>query len=111
MNTGDGTWANIVNSVNDDVDAIVSGHTHLEYNCSFTVPGWSDGEIQRMEMASCVGFCRYGVTRNGSAAKSADGIKIRRRLRHFSRMEWVRSEDLKKTTQHAVATYWVDVLR
>jgi 5'-nucleotidase len=34
------TWGHIVNSVDDDVDAIVSGHTHLAYNCSFPVAGW-----------------------------------------------------------------------
>ena len=31
------TFGNIVNNVSADVDAIVSGHTHLAYNCSFPV--------------------------------------------------------------------------
>ena len=31
------TSGNIVNGVSADVDAIVSGHTHLAYNCSFPV--------------------------------------------------------------------------
>ena len=35
-----GTWADIVNNVSPDVDAIVSGHTHLAYNCSFPVAAW-----------------------------------------------------------------------
>ncbi len=39
------TWGNIVTGVDDDVDAIVSGHTHLAYNCSFPVAGWSDREV------------------------------------------------------------------
>ena len=30
-------FGKIVNGVNDNIDAIVSGHTHLAYNCS--VPG------------------------------------------------------------------------
>ena len=34
------TSAAIITGVNDNVDAIVSGHTHLEYDCYFTVPGW-----------------------------------------------------------------------
>ena len=34
-------FGKIVNGVNDDVDAIVSGHTHLAYNCSFPVAGWT----------------------------------------------------------------------
>ncbi|GAB3260926.1 ExeM/NucH family extracellular endonuclease [Nocardioides dilutus] len=33
-------FGSIVQGVSDDVDAIVSGHTHLEYNCSFPVPTW-----------------------------------------------------------------------
>ena len=34
-------FGSIITGVNDNVDAIVSGHTHLAYNCSFPVPGWS----------------------------------------------------------------------
>lgn len=33
-------FGSIINGVNANVDAIVSGHTHLEYNCSFSVPTW-----------------------------------------------------------------------
>ena len=37
-------FGKIVTGVNDNVDAIVSGHTHLAYNHSVTVPGWvADG--------------------------------------------------------------------
>ena len=32
-------FGSIVNGVNDNIDAIVSGHTHLAYNCSFPVAG------------------------------------------------------------------------
>jgi len=35
----DSTWGRIVNGVGADVDAIVSGHTHLKYNCQAPVPG------------------------------------------------------------------------
>jgi len=35
-----GTWADIINNVSPDVDAIVSGHTHLAYDCSFPVAAW-----------------------------------------------------------------------
>lgn len=34
------TWGNITQNVSSDVDAIVSGHTHLPYNCSFPVAEW-----------------------------------------------------------------------
>ncbi len=33
-------FGSIITGVNDNVDGIVSGHTHLAYNCSFSVPGW-----------------------------------------------------------------------
>lgn len=36
-----GKWADIINNVSPDVDAIVSGHTHLAYNCSFPVAQWA----------------------------------------------------------------------
>ena len=32
-------FGSIITGVNDNVDAIVSGHTHLAYNCSFPVAG------------------------------------------------------------------------
>ena len=34
-------FGQIVNGVNADVDAIVSGHTHLAYNHSVPVPAWA----------------------------------------------------------------------
>ena len=36
-------FGSIINGVNDNVDAIVSGHTHLAYNCSFPVAGLGPG--------------------------------------------------------------------
>ncbi|TWH04268.1 5'-nucleotidase [Nocardioides sp. J9] len=42
--TNPGTvWGNITQNVSADVDAIISGHTHLAYNCSFPVQEWVDG--------------------------------------------------------------------
>ena len=34
-------FGSIINGVNTNVDAIISGHTHLAYDCSFPVPGWA----------------------------------------------------------------------
>ncbi len=34
-------FGSIITGVNSNVDAIVSGHTHLAYNCSFPVEGWA----------------------------------------------------------------------
>ncbi len=36
-----GAWADIINNISADVNAIVSGHTHLAYDCSFPVTGLS----------------------------------------------------------------------
>ena len=33
-------WGSIVDGVSPDVDAIVSGHTHLNYSCSYPVAEW-----------------------------------------------------------------------
>jgi 5'-nucleotidase len=38
-------FSEIVHGVSDDIDAIVSGHTHREYDCSFDVPGWAGREV------------------------------------------------------------------
>ena len=38
--TDDSAFGQIVNGVDGDIDAIVSGHTHLAYNHSITVPEW-----------------------------------------------------------------------
>ncbi len=37
-------WGNITQNVSANVDAIISGHTHLAYNCSFPVQEWIDGD-------------------------------------------------------------------
>ena len=37
-------WGNITQNTSEDVDAIISGHTHLAYNCSFPVQEWIDGD-------------------------------------------------------------------
>ncbi|MCD4535584.1 ExeM/NucH family extracellular endonuclease [Nocardioides sp. cx-169] len=39
--TDDSAFGRIVNGVSPDVDAIVSGHTHLAYNHSVPVPAWA----------------------------------------------------------------------
>ena len=37
-------WGNITQNTSADVDAIISGHTHLAYDCSFPVQEWVDGD-------------------------------------------------------------------
>ena len=45
-------FGSIITGVNDKVDAIVSGHTHLAYNCSFPVAGWSDRPVKERPVVS-----------------------------------------------------------
>ena len=54
-------FGSIVQGVSDDVDAIVSGHTHLTYNCSFPVAGWSDREVTERPVVSAG---QYGYNLN-----------------------------------------------
>jgi 5'-nucleotidase len=56
-------FGKIVTGVNDNVDAIVSGHTHLAYNHSITVPGWvSEGRAVTQRPVVSAG--QYGYNLN-----------------------------------------------
>ncbi len=54
-------FGSIIAGVNDKVDAIVSGHTHLAYNCSFPVAGWSDRPVKERPVVSAG---QYGMALN-----------------------------------------------
>src|SRR6478735_5319789 len=54
-------FGSIITGVNDNVDAIVSGHTHLEYNCSFPVAGWADRAVTERPVVSAG---QYGAALN-----------------------------------------------
>ncbi len=54
-------FGSIITGVNDNVDAIVSGHTHLAYNCSFPVPGWSTRPVTQRPVVSAG---QYGTNLN-----------------------------------------------
>ena len=54
-------FGSIVKGVNDNIDAIVSGHTHLEYNCSFPVTGWSGRDVTERPVVSAG---QYGAALN-----------------------------------------------
>ena len=58
-----GAWANIINEVSPDVDAIVSGHTHLAYNCSFPVAKWAT-EGRAVTDRPVVSAGQYGMNLN-----------------------------------------------
>ncbi|MFD1249004.1 ExeM/NucH family extracellular endonuclease [Nocardioides ginsengisoli] len=54
------TWGKITQTVSSDVDAIVSGHTHLAYNCSFPVQKWVD-EGRAVTQRPVVSAGQYGM--------------------------------------------------
>jgi 5'-nucleotidase len=39
------SFAQELNGIDDNVDAVLSGHTHLEYSCTFPVSGWAGRSI------------------------------------------------------------------
>lgn len=45
-------FGSIVTGVNDNVDAVVSGHTHLSYDCKFPVAGWSGRAVTERPVVS-----------------------------------------------------------
>lgn len=58
-----GKWADIINNISPDVDAIVSGHTHLAYNCSFPVSQWQT-EGRAVTDRPVVSAGQYGTNLN-----------------------------------------------
>ena len=58
-----GAWADIINNISPDVDAIVSGHTHLAYNCSFPVAQWAT-EGRAVTERPVVSAGQYGTSLN-----------------------------------------------
>ncbi|WP_439593149.1 5'-nucleotidase C-terminal domain-containing protein [Microbacterium sp.] len=71
MNQGTGAWANIVNNVSGDVDAIVSGHTHLAYNCDFPVAGWENRPVTTRPVVSAG---QYGTNLNKLTFTVDEGV-------------------------------------
>lgn len=57
----DSTFGRIVHGASTDVDAIVSGHTHLKYNCKVAVDGktFSDGSSYRRPVVSAGQYGSY----------------------------------------------------
>ena len=54
-------FGSIINGVNTNVDAIISGHTHLAYDCSFAVPGWAGRAVTSRPVVSAG---QYGMALN-----------------------------------------------
>jgi len=54
-------FGSIITGVNDKVDAIISGHTHLAYNCKFPVAGWAGRPVTERPVVSAG---QYGYNLN-----------------------------------------------
>ncbi|GAB6937933.1 5'-nucleotidase C-terminal domain-containing protein [Isoptericola variabilis] len=61
MPTAGDAFAKIVNDVSPDVDAIVSGHTHLAYDCRFPVDEWAGEAVTERPVVSAG---QYGYNLN-----------------------------------------------
>ena len=58
MTTGDSAFAELLGDIDPTIDAVISGHTHLEYSCSFPVPEWAGQPITSRPVVSAG---QYGV--------------------------------------------------
>ncbi|MDX6372383.1 MAG: 5-nucleotidase [Nocardioidaceae bacterium] len=54
-------FGKIVTGVNVNIDAIISGHTHLAYDCEFDVPGWAGRPVTKRPVVSAG---QYGMALN-----------------------------------------------
>lgn len=45
-------FGKIVTNLDDNVDAVISGHTHLTYNCMVDVPGWAGRAVTQRPVVS-----------------------------------------------------------
>jgi 5'-nucleotidase len=57
-------FGSIINGVSGDVDAIVSGHTHLNYSCSFPVADWATDASHVVKDRPVVSAGQYGAYLN-----------------------------------------------
>jgi 5'-nucleotidase len=53
-------FGSIINGVDGDVDAIVSGHTHLNYTCAFPVAEWANDATHPVKERPVVSAGQYG---------------------------------------------------
>ncbi|MFC6704173.1 5'-nucleotidase C-terminal domain-containing protein [Flexivirga alba] len=45
-------FGKVVTGLDDNVDAVISGHTHLTYNCLVNVPGWAGRQVTQRPVVS-----------------------------------------------------------
>ncbi|MGN0064035.1 MAG: bifunctional metallophosphatase/5'-nucleotidase [Nocardioides sp.] len=66
-------FGSIVTGVNANVDAIVSGHTHLAYDCSFPVAAWSGRAVTERPVVSAGQYGTYVNNLNFTVDTEATG--------------------------------------
>ena len=66
-------FGKITSGVNANIDAIVSGHTHLSYNCSQTVPAWFGRPVTTRPIVSAG---QYGMNLNQINYTVDDGTGV-----------------------------------
>ena len=57
-------FGSIISGVDENVDAIVSGHTHLAYNCTFPVEAWQADSAHPVKARPVVSAGQYGYNLN-----------------------------------------------
>ncbi len=99
------TWGNIVNGVDANVDAIVSGHTHLAYNCAFEVPEWVD-ENRAVTERPVVSAGQYGSNLNQlvfSVDANGDVVALSQELVGLGGVGWTPDPAVTAIVDDAVA--------
>ncbi len=69
----DSDFGSIVTGVNDNIDAIVSGHTHLAYDCKFPVAGWAGRAVTERPVVSAGQYGTYVNNLNFTVDTEATG--------------------------------------
>jgi len=73
--TAGDAFATIVNDVSPEVDAIVSGHTHLAYDCRFPVAEWAGEAVTERPVVSA-GQYGYNLNRLTYSVDAATGEPV-----------------------------------
>ena len=77
-------FGKIVNGVDPDIDAIISGHTHLTYNHLIAVPAWADRPVTTRPVVSA-GQYGYNLDQLLFTVDPASGAGARRPVHHVCR--------------------------
>ncbi|MGN6414964.1 5'-nucleotidase C-terminal domain-containing protein [Flexivirga sp.] len=70
-------FGKVVTGLDDNVDAVISGHTHLTYNCMVNVPGWAGRAVTQRPVVSAgqYGYNLDQLNFTVSAAGQVTGVQ------------------------------------